>query len=120
MGKLKVTAVSSTRLPAMQEQEEAKRENFVKELRAVDGWAADAAGEGEACGWLCGAAGDGCMTLADISYFPFLERIDATVKPFKVNELTWKLGGEKWSAVEAELFVQSLDLFLRSNTHSYL
>nr|WEU39136.1 glutathione S-transferase [Saccharina japonica] len=66
-----------------EEQEEGKREKFVKELKALDGWAADAAGEGEECGWLCGAAGEGCMTLADISYFPFLERIDATLKPFK-------------------------------------
>eukprot|EP00904_Undaria_pinnatifida_P013553 jgi/Undpi1/9328/HiC_scaffold_26.g11786.m1 len=66
-----------------EEQEEGKREKFVKELRALDGWAKAAAEDGEACGWLCGEEGKGCMTLADISYFPFLERIDATIKPFK-------------------------------------
>ena len=25
------------------------------------------------------------MTLADVAYFPFLERIDSTLKPFKVG-----------------------------------
>ena len=79
----------------MQDQEEKKREKLVNELRALDGWAADAAGEKEACGWLCGAAGNGSMTLADISYFPFLERIDATMKYFKVSEPNLKLARRK-------------------------
>ncbi|CAM9822839.1 unnamed protein product [Pylaiella littoralis] len=66
-----------------EDQEHEKRQKFEKELKAVDAWAAAASGEGEACGWLCGEAGEGCMTLADIAYFPFLERIDATLEPFK-------------------------------------
>lgn len=72
------------RLPAAQEHEEVKYDKFLNELRALDGWAKASAGEGEECGWLCGEDGKGCMTLADISYFPFLERIDATIKTFKV------------------------------------
>lgn len=69
----------------LQDQEAEKREKVEKELKALDGLAAAAAGEGEACGWLCGDAGEGRMTLADIAYFPFLERIDATIEPFKVG-----------------------------------
>lgn len=68
-----------------QEQEADKREKFEKELRALEGFASAAAGEGEVCGFLCGDAAEGRMTLADIAYFPFLERIDATLKPFKVG-----------------------------------
>lgn len=67
-----------------QEEEAAKREKFEKELKALDGFAAAAASTGEACGWLCGEAGEGRMTLADVAYFPFLERIDATLEKFKV------------------------------------
>eukprot|EP00904_Undaria_pinnatifida_P013556 jgi/Undpi1/9330/HiC_scaffold_26.g11788.m1 len=73
-----------------QEHEEVKYDKFLNELRALDGWAKASAGEGEECGWLCGEDGKGCMTLADISYFPFLERIDATIKTFKgwdLNEI---------------------------------
>lgn len=73
----------------LQEQETEKREKFEKELRALDDWAAAAAQGGETCGWLCGEAGEGRMTLADVAYFPFLERIDATLKPFKVGH--WKI-----------------------------
>lgn len=68
-----------------QEQEAEKREKLEKELKALDAWAAASAGEGEACGWLCGEAGEGRMTLADVAYFPFLERIAATLEPFKVG-----------------------------------
>eukprot|EP00903_Cladosiphon_okamuranus_P011550 g10873.t1 len=60
-----------------------KREKLEKELKALDAWAAAGAGEGEVCGWLCGEVGEGRMTLADIAYFPFLERISATLKPYK-------------------------------------
>ncbi|CAM9470422.1 unnamed protein product [Scytosiphon promiscuus] len=60
-------------------QEAEKREKFEKELKALNDFAAAGAGEGEACGWLCGET----MTLADAAYFPFLERIDATLSPFK-------------------------------------
>ncbi|CAN0405950.1 unnamed protein product [Ascophyllum nodosum] len=66
-----------------EEQEAAKREKFEKELRALNDWAAAGAGDGEDCGWLCGDVGEGRMTLADVAYFPFLERIDSTLKPFK-------------------------------------
>lgn len=75
-----------------QDQEHEKRQKLEKELKAVDAWAAAASGEGEACGWLCGEAGEGCMTLADIAYFPFLERIDATLEPFKVGVVTCRSG----------------------------
>lgn len=50
-------------------------------------WAVDGARDGEECEWLCGEAGDGHMTLADTAYFPFLERIDATLEKFKVSIL---------------------------------
>lgn len=64
-----------------QAQEAEKREKFEKELKTLNDFAAAGATEGEACGWLCGET----MTLADVSYFPFLERIDATLSPFKVR-----------------------------------
>lgn len=51
----------------------------------MDGFAFAAAGDGENCGFLCGDAAEGRMTLADVAYFPFLERIDATLKTFKVG-----------------------------------
>eukprot|EP00752_Nemacystus_decipiens_P016123 g14418.t1 len=63
--------------------EEEKRAKLEKELKALEAWAAEGAKEGETCGWLCGEAGEGRMTLADIAYFPFLERISATLKPYK-------------------------------------
>lgn len=53
-------------------------------MKVLDGFAAEGADDDEACGWLCGKAGDGEMTLADVAYFPFLERIDATLEKFKV------------------------------------
>lgn len=76
----------------MQEQEADKREKFEKELRTLDGWAAAAAGDGEICGFLCGDAANGHMTLADIAYFPFLERIEATLEPIKVGQSALTLG----------------------------
>lgn len=68
----------------MTQEQEAKREKFEKELRLLNDWAAAGAEDDEECGWLCGEA----MTLADIAYFPFLERIDATLQPFKVGGIT--------------------------------
>lgn len=70
---------------ASQESEASKREKFEKELKMLNEWAATGAEDGEACGWLCEGAGEGRMTLADIAYFPFLERIDATLEKFKVR-----------------------------------
>lgn len=69
----------------MQATEGAKREKFEKEIRTLNDWAAAGAKDGEECGWLCGEAGGYEMTLADIAYFPFMERIDATLKTFKVR-----------------------------------
>ncbi|CAM9243640.1 unnamed protein product [Ectocarpus sp. 6 AP-2014] len=80
-----------------EEQEAEKREKLEKELKALDAWAAASAGEGEACGWLCGEAGEGRMTLADVAYFPFLERIAATLEPFK----GWSLGDMEVPALVA-------------------
>ncbi|CAM9946832.1 unnamed protein product [Discosporangium mesarthrocarpum] len=65
-----------------QKQEATLRESFEKEIRMLDEYAAKSEKEGGK-GWLCGKAGGGCMTLADIAYLPFMERIDATLKPFK-------------------------------------
>lgn len=60
------------------------REKFEKEIRVLDEWAAAGAGDGEVCGWLCGETGGNRMTLADIAYFPFLERVEASLQRFKV------------------------------------
>ncbi|CAM9437007.1 unnamed protein product [Choristocarpus tenellus] len=66
-----------------QEKETPLRESLEKELRVLDQYAAKSVEEGGK-GWLCGKAGLGCMTLADMAYFPFMERISATLKPYKV------------------------------------
>lgn len=73
----------------LQEQEETKRKKFEKELKVLDDFAAAAGGEGEAAGWLCGKAGEGRMTLADVAYLPFIERIDATLEKLKARTLPY-------------------------------